>query len=85
VSGKLYPKETMFFRQHVGEAKSDNLAYEMSFNVSGNAPIVHSKQTGQWWTISWQELLELAVVAGIDKPITKESKSKRTSRREGDQ
>jgi len=64
--GRIYPKKTMFLRQHVGDAKSGKTGYEMSFNIGGSHPIIRSNQTGKWWTVSWQELIELAIKKGID-------------------
>lgn len=69
----LYPglKEggrTMFLRQHCGEANSeDGRGYELSFNLGSGTPIVISKTTGRTMTLSWQDLIDLAIEAGIDK------------------
>ena len=64
--GEIHPKRTMFLRCHVGDARSGNTAYEMSTNASCMNPIIQSKQTGKWFTLSWQDIIELAVEAGID-------------------
>ncbi len=65
--GKVHEKSTLFFRQYVGDAKSGKLQYEMATNMGGSTPIIESKQTGKWFTVSWQELIDLAVKAGVDK------------------
>lgn len=65
--GKIYKPKTMFFREGVGSAKSGSDEYEMSLNMGGSCPIICSKTTGKWWTIGWEDLIELAVEAGIDK------------------
>lgn len=64
--GKIYPKDSMFLRIHVGEATEGKRKYEMSQGVAGGGPLIHSKQTGKWFTIGWKELLHLAIKAGID-------------------
>jgi len=56
----------MFLRVHCGEAKSGKLKYEMSTAIAG-MPIVESKQTGKWFTLSWQAIIDMAVKAGIDE------------------
>lgn len=63
--GEILPPRSMILRQHIGEASCGDLKYEMSTGMNG-APIVRSKQTGKWFTISWAKILELADKAGID-------------------
>lgn len=65
--GKIHDKSVLFFRQHVGEATSDDIGYEMSVNVGGLTPIVLSKKTGKWFTLGWEDIINLAVVAGINQ------------------
>lgn len=66
--GKIHPPRTMFFRQAVGEI-SDNEGnkYECTTNMDGVHPIIHSKQTGKWFTLRWSDIVKLAIKAGIDK------------------
>jgi hypothetical protein len=68
--GTLHPQKTMFFRQHVGTIgpKGDVDRYELSVNMSGYSPIVHDKKSGTWFTLSWPEILDLAIQAGINEP-----------------
>lgn len=74
--GKLHASKTMWLRQHVGDAKSDDgFKYEMAVNVAGLHPIVHSGQSGRWFTLNWQDIINLAVAAGIDKPDPEVDKS----------
>lgn len=65
VLGEILPSTSLMLRNHVGEASCGDLKYEMSTGMNG-APIVRSKQTGKWFTLSWQAILELADKAGID-------------------
>jgi hypothetical protein len=58
----------MFLRVHVGTAKADDdTEYEMSL-ISGNTPLIKSKQTGKYFQLTWPEIIDLAVAAGIDQP-----------------
>lgn len=67
MKGKIHDKRTMFLRIAAGDATADNgTKYELSVSASNNAPIVKSDKTGRWFTLSWQDILELAVEAGID-------------------
>ena len=68
IIGTIHPKKTLFFRRYIGEAKSGKLKYEMAAKMCGSTPIIESKQTGKWYTVSWQELINMAVQAGVDKP-----------------
>jgi len=55
----------MFLRTHVGEASEGKRKYEMATNMDGT-PIIESKQTGKWFSLSWNDILNLAEKAGID-------------------
>ncbi len=63
--GRLHPPKSMFLRVHVGEASKGKRKYEMSMGIN-SAPIVHSKQTGKWFSLPWNDILTLAQNAGID-------------------
>ena len=63
--GRVYPKGSMFLRNHVGEAADGKRKYEMATNLNGT-PIIESKQTGKLFIIPWQDVLKLAIEAGID-------------------
>lgn len=65
--GTLHKKGTMFLRQHVGAADGgENSKYEMSL-VNMTTPAIESKQTGRHFLLSWEDIINLAVEAGIDK------------------
>lgn len=66
--GRLHGPKSMILREHVGEAKLENLVYEMSVSLPQMIPVVRSKQTGKWFTIPWQHIVDAAVKAGIDEP-----------------
>lgn len=63
--GRVYPKGSMFLRTHFGTAEDGERKYEMATNMNGT-PIIESKQTGKWFSLSWQDILNLAEKAGID-------------------
>jgi hypothetical protein len=65
--GTIRPKGTMILRRHVGEAKGDSGAYEMSLGLPSCQPIITSQNTGKQFALSWEEITMLAVVAGIDE------------------
>ena len=66
--GEIYPPRTMFLRDTVGEINDDEgNKYECTTNVGGLNPIIHSEQTGKWFTLSWTDIVGLAIRAGIDK------------------
>lgn len=66
--GTIYKPGTMFLRQYVGDCKAGKRKYEMSVNIGGSVPIIESKQTGKYFTLSWKQIMELAEKAGIDAP-----------------
>lgn len=65
--GQIHKTKTLFFRMNVGSAEDPETGnvYELSAHVADHSPIIQSKKTGKWWTISWQELIALAEKAGI--------------------
>ena len=70
--GKIYPPRTLFFRSDVGEiADDEGNKYECTTNVGGEHPIIRSKQTDKWFTLTWADIVRLAIEAGIDKKVVK--------------
>jgi len=65
--GKVYPLRSAFLRIHAGEAEADGQTYELSTSTSAT-PLILSKTSGHTWGISWQELLDMAIAAGVDVP-----------------
>lgn len=66
--GKIYPENTMFLRMAAGTAKTeDGQEYEFSTNIGGGNPIIYSKQSGKWWSATWQDLIDLAIEMGLDE------------------
>jgi hypothetical protein len=66
--GTVHPAKSMFLRQHIGTAENEKLKYEMTTILANGCPLVESKQTGKHFSLSWQDILDLAVKAGIDIP-----------------
>jgi len=64
--GIIHPKDTLFFRQSVGEASRDGKKYELDLTVSG-FPLIHSVQSGKWYSVSWEALIDQAISEGLDE------------------
>ncbi len=77
--GKIHAAKTLFLRVHVGKANGEDGTYEMALMGNDNSPVVQSEQTGKWFTLSWTDIVNMAVDKGIDKPTkkTKATKSKK--------
>lgn len=76
--GKILPKDTMLMRLHTGTAtQGPAQSYDMSVNVGNNCPIVESKQTGKWFTLSWADIISMAQKAGIDTPDSQSTHKKK--------
>ena len=65
--GKIYPSKTLFLRENVGTAAEGKLKYEMTTIIGSNTPLIHSEQTGKWFSLTWPDILNLARAAGIDR------------------
>jgi hypothetical protein len=70
MTGTIHPKKTMFLRQDCGKAKGDKVEYELTAAMTGE-PIVRSSLTGKFFTLSWENIIDLAIEAGIDKEDSK--------------
>ncbi|WP_418648852.1 hypothetical protein ACNQFN_11330 [Thauera butanivorans] len=65
--GKVHPSATLMLWNHAGTAKSGGNQYEFGFAMDGT-PVVLSESSNRLWTISWRELLDMAIAAGVDLP-----------------
>lgn len=66
--GTFHAPDALCLRQHIGQAQDEaGLSYEVSI-CPGGSPHVISRQSGRQWTLSWDELVKLAIGAGIDAP-----------------
>ena len=71
MKGTIHSSGTLFLRMEIGTATgSDGTKYELSQSLSGQ-PMIRSGTTGKWWTVSFEELIEAAIEAGIDQPEEK--------------
>jgi len=61
--GTIHPKTAVFMSQHVGAA-GDEFELMTSMNLS---PMIQSRVTGKTWSLGWQELVQLAIAAGVNK------------------
>lgn len=52
----------------VGKSGTQGKVFRLSVGPTG-APIIQSGQTGQFWMISWDRLVNLAIAEGIETPI----------------
>ena len=67
MTGKIMPAKTMILRVAAGEAEAaDGTKYECSTNVN-RTPLIRSGKTKKWFALSWEDIIELAIQAGIDK------------------
>lgn len=64
--GEIHDKDSLLMRVHVGTAKSGDDSYEMSHGM-GYTPVVRSLTTGKFFTLCWQDIINLAVEAGINE------------------
>lgn len=64
-SGSIIDKESLMLCQHVGTATNPELGdFEMIVSMDFS-PMIESKKTGKKFRLSWQQILELAIAAGI--------------------
>lgn len=71
--GTLHGPLTLFMQTAVGTAKREDGGgqYELGCGGwgAGGPPIVRSKKTGQFYTLSWDDIVSLAINAGVDEEV----------------
>lgn len=67
--GKILPGRTLILRENVGTIsdKTNGLKYEATVGLPALTPIIRSEKTGKWFVLSWEDILEMAQKAGVDK------------------
>jgi len=65
--GTIYSPDHIFVRVEIGSATGhDGAKYDLGTSVDGQ-PLIRSSKTGKTFSLSWNELLNMAVDAGIDE------------------
>lgn len=64
--GTIHPKQTMVLRVHIGTMKTDEFDFTLSTAMAG-MPLVYCNKTDRYFSLSWQEICELAIEAGLGK------------------
>lgn len=67
--GTIHDDKVLFLRMAAGTATQGKKVYDLSTNIGGGNPIVISKQTGKTFSLSWTEIINMAIELGIDKPV----------------
>ncbi len=66
--GHIVPNGLELTYDTVGPAESaSSNKYELCTDARQFTPLVRSKQTGKWFSLPWNCILNLAVEAGIDE------------------
>lgn len=66
MAGKIYPNGTQLMSVEAGFRVNEERGYRLITSGVTGAVMIESEKTGMWWSISWKELLDLAIAAGID-------------------
>ncbi len=66
--GTIYEENAMFLRTEVGEAKDKEtgITYELTTHAGNGSPIISSDKTRKKYSLSWQEIINLAIENGIN-------------------
>lgn len=67
-------RKTMFMSTAIGDAtiKKDGKSYQLALLCAGwgaGPPLIHCEETHKWYSITWDEIVDLAVSAGILEPF----------------
>lgn len=65
--GTIHEKGTLLMRETVGTATLDDTGIEYELTTTmGRNPLVTSMKTGRTFDLSWNDLVDIAIDAGID-------------------
>jgi len=66
--GTIYPAGELILRVAVGKAQNpaEGIEYEMTTGVDMSS-LIKSSKTGKTYRLIWQEIIEMAIEAGIDR------------------
>lgn len=70
--GTIYDSKSLFLRESVGTAEDPEtkIKYEMTTICQTRMPLICSGKTGKYFSLTWADILSLAIEAGIDKEGT---------------
>ena len=66
VEGKIIDKSALIMRQSIGSAALDGVDYELSTSMNGS-PIIRNEKNGYWFSLSWEDIINMAINKGLDK------------------
>ena len=64
--GRFIDPKAFYLHQQIGTGELDGRKYTMQMDTKC-CPIIISDMTGKRFTLDWQDILELAIAAGIDE------------------
>ena len=66
--GKMLDMKALYMTIHVGEAtdKENGIEYQMAL-MANSSPVITSDKTDKRFNLSWQDIINMAIEAGIDK------------------
>lgn len=64
MAGRILDKYELFISVGAGSVEMDGVQYELLTSATGS-PLVRSKKTLKSWALSWNEIFEMAIAAGI--------------------
>ena len=65
VYGKINPASSLVFNELAGEGEFNGVPIQISTSVPGGYPIVRNMETHNWFSLSWQDVVELAAARGL--------------------
>jgi hypothetical protein len=64
-TGTIEPKGRVIVRRSVGVRTASGFRFQCGTRPTPKTPIIRCVETGRMWTISWEQLIDLAIADGI--------------------
>jgi hypothetical protein len=66
--GTIHPQNALIMlTEHCGTAKDEQYDWDLSLGCLSRSPVIYCNKTKRYWSLSWQEICELAQAAGLGK------------------
>lgn len=67
--GIVHKRSTVLPTSYIGTRRVDGAAFQIGVNPSSKLPIIRSKDSGRVWVPTWDDLVHLAIDAGVTRDV----------------
>lgn len=65
MTGTVHARSTVIPRCSPSKRRHQGVGFQVARHPSSGLPVIWCPETGRVWTVTWEELIDLAIGAGI--------------------